>query len=248
MQRPAISWSIGLAIILNLGAAWPAHAEEHESQGLHYEAMVREDDRSKSAEFDLSKKEDVEKVKALLAEGRIEELRPKKPVNILDLTWDVALWTVVVFLVLYFVLKKMAWGPMLEGLQKREHNIHGALEEAQKAREEAQVMRQQWQKEMERSADKVREIMDEARRDAQILHDDMTAKARAEIQTEKDRLVREMDRAKDQAVQELWNQSAHLATLISAKTIRRQLTEDDHRRLVDEAMAELGNARNRRMG
>jgi F-type H+-transporting ATPase subunit b len=90
--------------------------------------------------------------------------------------------------------------------------------------------------------------MDEARRDAQVLHDGMTNKARAEIQAEKERLVREMDRAKDQAVKELWTQSAQLATLISAKTIRRQLTEEDHRRLVDEALVELGKARTGRMG
>src|ERR1700722_13023408 len=50
---------------------------------------------------------------------------------------DLSIWTIVVFLVLFFVLKKWAWGPMLEGLQKREQSIHSAMEEAKAAKEEA---------------------------------------------------------------------------------------------------------------
>src|SRR5438067_9652961 len=50
---------------------------------------------------------------------------------------DLAIWTVVVFLILLFVLSKFAWKPMLQGLQKREQDIHSAIEEAHKTREEA---------------------------------------------------------------------------------------------------------------
>src|SRR5262245_46770230 len=45
---------------------------------------------------------------------------------------DLAIWTVVVFLLLLFVLGRFAWKPMLAGLQKREENIRGALAEATK--------------------------------------------------------------------------------------------------------------------
>jgi F0F1-type ATP synthase membrane subunit b/b' len=47
-------------------------------------------------------------------------------------------------------------------------------------------------------------------------------------------------------LQQLWSQSAQLATLISAKAIRRQLNPEDHRRLVDEAIADLRQARSER--
>jgi F-type H+-transporting ATPase subunit b len=151
-----------------------------------------------------------------------------------------------VFILLFLILTKLAWKPMLEGLQKREANIHGALEEAQKARADAQRLRAELRKEMDHAGEKVREILDEARRDAQHTTDEMVAKARGEIQTERDRLRREIDTARDQALQQLWTQSAQLATLVSAKAIRRQLAEDDHRRLVDEALAELRDAGTRR--
>src|SRR5262245_4284521 len=155
---------------------------------------------------------------------------------------DLAIWTLVVFLLLLFILTKYAWGPMLEALKKREENVRAAIEEAQRAREEAQRLRDQLQKELNSANEKVREILDEGRRDTQRVTEEMIAKARSEIQTERDRLRREIETARDQALQELWNQAAQLATLISAKAIRRELNPDDHRRLVDEALAELHGA------
>jgi F-type H+-transporting ATPase subunit b len=166
----------------------------------------------------------------------------------LGLALDLTVWTIVVFAVLLFVLRKFAWGPMLEGLQKREQNIRLALEEAQQAREDAQKVRSQLQAEMSQAADKVRQMMDEARRDAQYMADEMVGKARSEIQGERDRLRREIDTARDQALQQLWGHAAQLAAMISSKAVRRELNLDDHRRLVDEAIAELRGAGNDRQG
>ena len=123
-----------------------------------------------------------------------------------------------------------------------------AIDEAKRAREEAQRLREQWQQEMDAANDKVRDILDLARRDAQHTTEEMVGKARSEIQTERDRLRREIETARDQAIQELWNHTANLAALVSAKAIRRQLTPDDHRRLVEEALAELGKANAPRAG
>src|SRR6266852_554344 len=85
-------------------------------------------------------------------------------VNIFNLQeWPLGLWTVVVFLILLLILRKYAWGPMLEGLQRREQNISAAVEEAQRARQEAQRLRAELQAEMDRAAEKVRDLLDEAR-------------------------------------------------------------------------------------
>jgi F-type H+-transporting ATPase subunit b len=152
---------------------------------------------------------------------------------------DLTIWTIVVFLLLAFLLRKYAWGPMLEGLQRREDAIHGALQEAQKVREEAERVRGQLQHEMNHAHEKVRDLLDTARRDATRTTEEMVTKARGEIQGERERLRREIETARDQALQQLWNQTAHLATDISAKVMRRELSSDDQRRLIDQALAEL---------
>jgi F-type H+-transporting ATPase subunit b len=168
-------------------------------------------------------------------------------VNIFNLQeWPLGVWTIVVFIVLLYLLRKYAWGPMLEGLQRREANIHEAIASAQRARVEAEKLREQFEAQVNQAQERQREILDEGRRLAQQLRDEMVAKAREEIQTERDRTRREISMARDQALQELWNQTAHLATLVSAKVIRRQLNGDDHRRLVDEAIADLRNAGSQR--
>jgi F-type H+-transporting ATPase subunit b len=160
--------------------------------------------------------------------------------NPLTFAADLGVWTLVVFIVLLFVLRRWAWGPMLDGLHKREDSIRGAISEAQKAREEAHRMQEQWQQEMARAQDKVRDIHEEARRRAEQNANEITAKARADIQAERDRLRREIEVARDQALQELWNHTARLATEISSRVLRKQLGPDDQRRLMDVALSEIG--------
>lgn len=160
---------------------------------------------------------------------------------------DLGIWTLVVFGILFIILKSYAWKPMLEGLQKREENINAAFDEARKAREEAQQLRDHLAQERARIAEDTRNAMDQARREGQRLVEEMTSKAKAEIQAERERLRREITMAKDQAIKELWTQTAQLATLVSAKVIRRELSPDDHHRLVDEALAELKQAGQERL-
>jgi F-type H+-transporting ATPase subunit b len=172
----------------------------------------------------------------------------EKAPGILDPRFDLGIWTVVVFVVLLWVLKRLAWGPMLQGLHQREQGIRDAIAEAQKTREEAQALREQFQRQMDSAQDQVRALLDEGRRGAQHTRDELIADARNEIQNERERLRREIGTARDQALQDLWNQAAHLATLVSAKAIGRQLSEDDHRRLVDEALGEMRSQGARRNG
>jgi F-type H+-transporting ATPase subunit b len=163
----------------------------------------------------------------------------KDEINIFEPRFDLAVWSIVVFLGLMFILKKYAWGPMVEGLQKREERIKGALEEARKTREQAKQLQIDLQRKMDGAAQEIATMMEAARRDAGQLLADTKSQAVKEVQAERDRLRREIETVKDQALQELWKHTAELATLISEKTIRRKLTEDDHRKLVDEALGEI---------
>jgi F-type H+-transporting ATPase subunit b len=140
------------------------------------------------------------------------------------------------------VLRRFAWGPILEGLRKREEHIRLAVEEAKLARQETERVRVDFKAQMDKAYAEIPKIMDAARRDAAALREEMKSKAASEIQADRDRLRREIETARDQALQELWNQTATLATLISARAIGRSLTEDDHRRLTDEALNEVKDA------
>jgi F-type H+-transporting ATPase subunit b len=172
----------------------------------------------------------------------------EKP-GILSPRFDLGIWTIVVFGVLYLVLRYVtlpgasapAFVMMLEGLRKREENIQRAIAEAQQTRAEAQRLREELQKQMDRAQQQVAALMDEARKDAERSAREIVAEARAEIQQERERLHREIEAAKDQALHEIWNHTARLATEVSAKAIGRQITIDDQRRLIEEALAEFSS-------
>jgi F-type H+-transporting ATPase subunit b len=157
---------------------------------------------------------------------------------------DLTLWTIIVFVVLFAVLYRLAWKPMLTGLQKREHNLRAVVEDAQKAREETQRLREDIQAERNKIEDMRRDILQKAQADAQRTADEITAKAKAEMQAERDRLRRDMENAHDQALQDLYAQTVDLAALVSSKAMRREMTPDDHRRFMDEALADIRQAGN----
>jgi F-type H+-transporting ATPase subunit b len=153
--------------------------------------------------------------------------------------YDLGIYTLIVFGLLLFVLNKFAWPHIAEGLKKREATILGAREEAAKTRVEAEELRARLQKDLAEAQDKVRAMLDEARRDADALRASEREAGARDAQAERDRARKEIQAEKDAVLQELYQQAVQLASMMSAKTIRRQLSADDHRRLLDESLAEL---------
>ena len=82
-----------------------------------------------------------EGAKAESAHGQTTD-ENKEP-SLFERALDLSIWTIAVFLILLFVLGRYAWKPMLQGLEQREHSIQSAMEEAKKAKEEAQALRNQ---------------------------------------------------------------------------------------------------------
>jgi F-type H+-transporting ATPase subunit b len=155
---------------------------------------------------------------------------------------DLGVWTLCVFLILLFVLTKYAWKPMLQGLEKRENTIAEAVEEAKKAKEAAAELQRQIAAEKQKLADETRKMYDENRKKAEEHEAARKAEFETVMQAERERALREINIAKDQATKELFVKSAQLASVISAKVVGRQLNDDDHHRLVDEALADMNQA------
>jgi len=147
--------------------------------------------------------------------------------------------TLIVFIALLAILYFAAWGPIMKGLAKREELISSARDEAIKAKASAEEAQKRLTAEFAAAQDKIRAMMDEARRDADALKATEKAVGLKEAQAERDRAKREIEVAKDQAIAELHQQAVKLAALMSSKAMKRNVSEADHLRLVDEALAEL---------
>jgi len=152
---------------------------------------------------------------------------------------DLSVYTIVVFLILFFLLGKFAWPQIAEGLDRREHSIAHDKQEAEKARRDAAALKTQLDAEMARVNDQIRQMMDKARQDAQATAAEELARGKTELQAERERLYRDLQISTDDALHRIWEQAAQLATLISTKAVRKQLTMEDHRALIAEALAEF---------
>src|SRR5262249_25882811 len=85
---------------------------------------------------------------------------------------DLAVWSLITFIVFLFVLKKFAWGPLIQGLDKREAGVLDNIAGAEAARIKAEKMLAEHASKLEKVQDEVREIIAEARRDAEHTKND----------------------------------------------------------------------------
>ena len=150
-----------------------------------------------------------------------------------------ALWTMVVFVIVLVVLGKFAWGPILGALQKREDFIRESLEKAKHDREEAQRVLKEYSDRINASRSEASAIVEEGRRDADVLRRKIEETAKSEAQAMVERAKREIGIASDTAVKELYGLSAKLATELASKIIRKELNPKEHERLVSEAIDDL---------
>jgi F-type H+-transporting ATPase subunit b len=155
--------------------------------------------------------------------------------------YDLGIFTLIVFASLCLILYFFAWPKISAGLAKREADIAAAKDEAVKAKHEAEQMRETLKAEFAAAQDKIRAMMDEARRDADVLKASEKAVGVKEAQAERERAKREIETAKDQALQEIQQTAVQLASLMSSKAVGRHMGDDDHRRLVAESLSELKN-------
>jgi len=150
-----------------------------------------------------------------------------------------AIWTLVIFILLLIVLGKFAWGPLLRTLQNREQFIRESLESAKAEREQAEARLREYTEQLRKAQAEAGAILDQGRREAELLKRRIQDEARSEAEALLARARREITLARDTAVKELYDLTADLAVDVAARLVRRELSEDDHRRLVQEAIGEI---------
>ena len=154
-------------------------------------------------------------------------------------SYDLGIYTLVVFGLMMLILYRFAWPHISAGLAAREANILNARDEAIKSQREVEELRAKLKAEYAQANEKIRGMMEEARRDAEALRAKEKEAGAKDAANERERAKREIDSAKEQALQELYQSSIKLASLMSSKAIRRELSAEDHARLLDESLKEI---------
>lgn len=156
---------------------------------------------------------------------------------------DLAVFTLIVFLILFGVLWKFAWGPITAGLDKREHSISDEIDGAKRAHEEANRLLAEHERKLAGTAAEIHAMIEAGRRDAERLKAEILAEAKAGADAERVRGVRDIEAATDQALQRLAERSANLAVDLAGKIVSTKLSDADHSRLIQEAVGRFAEAK-----
>jgi F-type H+-transporting ATPase subunit b len=140
------------------------------------------------------------------------------------------------FLIVLGVLWKYAWTPILEALDARSERIRSDLDGAENARAAAEQVKAEYDEHLGGARDEVREIIEEGKRDATKVKEDIVAHANQEAQEIRERASRETGLAQAKAFEELWETAADLGTELAGKIIAQSLSASDHRKLAEEVI------------
>lgn len=146
---------------------------------------------------------------------------------------------IVIFLVLLFLLTKLAWKPILTGLRQREDTIRQALDGAAAANAEARRLMSEYEARLDKAREEAQSIADESKRHAEEVRRRIEDEARAQAEETLARAERDLARARETAFQELLGSVSHIATEAAARIVKKEITPERNAELVDEVVADF---------
>ncbi len=157
----------------------------------------------------------------------------------LDINPGVIVWTTVTFIILFFVLKKFAWKPILTSLDEREKFIKDSLEAAEKAKEEAQKLIAENRSNLSLAEQEAQRIIDESRGNAEKLRQRILEESKQQAKKLVDDATTEIERKNQEAFMKLKDQVAEIAVNAAEKIIRENLDKDKQFKIVQKYLEDL---------
>jgi F-type H+-transporting ATPase subunit b len=149
------------------------------------------------------------------------------------------IWTLVVFVISMYVLSKVAFPRIAEALDKRQRAIEESIDIAERTRTEAQRLLEEYRERLTEARAQADTIVARARKTAENNEAEALAEARRKREEMMAQTRRDIEQETRRAIQEIRAEVANLTVLATEKVTRKTLTEDDQRRLVEEALSEL---------
>jgi F-type H+-transporting ATPase subunit b len=149
------------------------------------------------------------------------------------------IWTLILFGVSMYVLARVAFPRISEALDRRQRAIEEAIDTAEQMRRQADELLAEYRARLGEARRQAEEIIERARKagEAHERESEEEAKARRERLLEQAR--KEIEAETRRAIGEIRREVADLTVLATEKVTRKVLTEEDQRRLVEEALREL---------
>jgi len=160
--------------------------------------------------------------------------------GLMSLQVNLMFWTLLIFVILYFILSKFAFGPITAAVEAREKALEEAIEAAKRDREQAAKLLQEHQAQIDAARGEAQKIIADGRSVGEKLRADMVEQTRKEQQDMLERARREIETERDRAIAQLRKEAVDLALAGASKVIEQNLESQKNRQLVESYLASIG--------
>jgi len=149
------------------------------------------------------------------------------------------IWTLILFLVTMWVLRRYAFPRIQEALDKRANAVRENIEASERQRREADELLSEYRQRLAEAREQADEIVTKARRAAETAREEGTEEGKAKREELVAAARRDIEAETRRSLQQIRKEVADLTVLATEKVTRKTLTDDDHKRLVEDALAEV---------
>jgi F-type H+-transporting ATPase subunit b len=149
------------------------------------------------------------------------------------------IWTLLAFGISFMILRKVAFPRIAEALDKRRLAIEESINSAERARREADELLEEYRARLREAREQAEDIVVRARRASDSLQDEAKAAAKKQREELMEQTRRDIEAETRRALDEIRREVATLTVIATEKVTRKSLDDDDHRRLIQEALEEV---------
>jgi len=148
-------------------------------------------------------------------------------------------WTLLIFVILYLLLRWKAFPAILGAVEQREKALQDAIDAAKRDREEAQRLLQEHQRQIDAARGEAQKLIADGRAVAEKMRTDLIEQTRQEQQTMLERARHEIETEKERAIAQLRREAVNLAIAGASKVIEQNLDNTKNRQLVEGFLSSL---------
>lgn len=141
-----------------------------------------------------------------------------------------------------YLIKRFLFKPVNEMLEKRKALADAQIREAEKAKADADAIKTEYEQNMKEAKEKANEILTTAQRTAALQSEEVLKEAASQAAALKSKAENDIAQEKRKAVNEIKDEIGGMAVEIAEKVIEREISEEDHTKLIDEFIANVGEA------
>jgi F-type H+-transporting ATPase subunit b len=150
-------------------------------------------------------------------------------------------WGISSFLIVFLLMWKYAFPSVKKGMDARTDRIRDSLSSAEQAKNDAQTILEDYQRQLADAKNEANRIIEESRQTAEALRRDLIARAEADAAEIRARATADIEAAKERAMEELRGQLTDLTIELAERVVKRNIDRESNARLIDDYITSIGD-------